>query len=450
MRVTAGISIVRISQNVKQPGSRIVTQFLRSPRTIIGEVAAIAFAGVLGAIIPQAGTASSVELARLHENGPLVSALIDILSLGHVFRSAWFLAFLFLATASLTIVVIEQFRRLSVTWSRRLGQEQFRHAPFHVEFERPPRLAAVELENGPRVAIRTHGRLGLAGSPLFHFGLLLVILAGALRALFAVDAVVDLMETETLPPTAAAWAAQSSGLLAGPFRLDAPLTLDAVQARRYDTGELRELSVRLSLDRPEGTGHEEMAINKVLQAPGGRLFMDSSFGPAALIEWQNIGGAPVREAVLMTGKGKGVYEGSSDGQWGVLAHLRARIDRLGNRPAVIEVRVVNGRALLFVGTVQVGGAVLLPDGRALAIHGAPFWVRLHGSRDRALWLAYTGFALAVIGAAIMFIIIKVDTCVSVHADGDREQVFVALRSQRFAPMFQERFRMLVREQGGQA
>jgi hypothetical protein len=100
--------------------------------------------------------------------------------------------------------------------------------------------------------------------------------------------------------------------------------------------------------------------------------------------------------------------------------------------------------------VRVGEAVSLPGGYVLKLSGAPFWARLRGSRDPALWLAYAGFTLTLIGAAIIFTIVKVDTCVTVTPAGERERVLVALRSQRFAPLFEERFQRLVREQGGQA
>ena len=52
-----------------------VKQFLRSPSVIIGEIAAVALAGALGASLPQAGSASAESLPRLPENGPLLKKL---------------------------------------------------------------------------------------------------------------------------------------------------------------------------------------------------------------------------------------------------------------------------------------------------------------------------------------------------------------------------------------
>jgi hypothetical protein len=332
---------------------------------------------------------------------------------------------------------------------------QFQRAPFRVEFERPARPAVAEAQAGRRVEVRSTRRLGLAGSPVFHVGLLLVIVAGALRALFAVEAVVDLIEGETLPPTAAAWTAQWPGVLAEPFQLDGPVRLDAVNATRYEAGDLQDLTVRVSLEQGSGLQAEEIGINREFRASGGRLFLGPDFGPAALLEWRESGRSLAREAVLLVSRGKGLYESATFGPGGVRAYLRAEVDRAGNWPTHLEVRVVPvaglGRSgLLFTGNMGVGQEVSLPGGQTLKLHGVPFWARLRGSRDPGLLLAYAGFVLVLAGATIIFAIVKVDTCVAVTPAGDRERVVVALRAQRFAPLFQERFARLVRDQGGPA
>lgn len=436
--------------NVVWPTLRGVKRVLRAPAVIISEIVAIALAGVLGASFPQAGTASIAELARLRDNPALVVTLIDFFSLDRIFQSGWFLALTIVASASLSIVVAEQLRRLRVMWLLNLTEAKFQKAPFRTEFDRPARLPSPGSEDERSIEIKTAGKLGLAGSPIFHSGILLVIVAGALRALFAVEAVVDLIEGETLPPTSEAWAAQWPGALAQPFRLEYPVTLDGVKATRYEAGDLRDLTVQLSVQQGKGIEKREVAVNRELHAPGGRLFLGSDFGPAAMMEWQKNGAEPIRHAALLTSRGKGVFESASFVEGLIRTHLRARVDSAGNHPTALEVRVVDvgSRALLFSGLVRVGEAVSLPGGEVLTLHGLPFWARLRGSRDPALWLAYVGFALALVGATIIFAIVKIDTCVAITPAGERERVFVALSAHRFAPLFHDRFQRLVREQGG--
>lgn len=387
-------------------------QLLRSPGVIVGEIASIALAGALGAAWPAA----------------------------RVFQSVWFPALALLAAASLAVVVVEQFRRLRVLWSLQPSAVQFESAPFHTEFERPARPA------GAQTRVWTERRIGLSGAAVLHAGLLLVIVAGVLRAWFAAEASVDLIEGETLPPTAAAWGAQWPGALAKPIQLSSPVTLGSLTMTRYGNGEIKSLLAQIRV----GDGQSELHVNRRLAQAGGSLFLGSDFGSAALVEWRREGADPVRQAALLASQGKGSFAGPSAGPDGLRAYLRADIGADGHHPAHLDVRVMQDRALLFAGLVPVGGSVALPGGRTLALQGAPFWVRLHASRDAALWMAYLGFALVMAGAAIVFTLVKVDACVIVTPLGDRERVFVALKPQRFPPLFAERFQRLAREQGAPA
>ena len=433
-----------LKPRMRQPLKR----FLRSPKVIVGELLALALTCTLGAAMPQDGTATAAELARLHDAGPLVTTLVRLFALDHIFRSGWFLLVTGLACASLAMIVSEQVNRLRSQWSQRLSEAHFRTAPFHKEFERDPVRSTTSIQfaaRGPRLQIWTERRIGLFGSPVFHIGLLLIILAGALRALFSTEAVVDLVEGETLPPTVTAWAGQQAGALGRPFQLDCPLTLDTVKAAHYRDGDLRELKVRLLLQRRQGRQAVELAVNHDLKTGGRRIFLGSDFGPVALLEWQSEGATPIREAALLAEKAGGDFEGASKGPNSLHAYLRTRVVAGGAHPESVEVRVMRDGALLFTGDTRPGQSVSLQSGEKLVLYGTPFWVRLRGSHDPALALAYLGFALVMVGAVLMFAIVKVDACILVTRMGERERIFVALKPQRFAPLFQERFDQLVRE-----
>ncbi|MEI7809882.1 MAG: hypothetical protein WCJ07_15495, partial [Verrucomicrobiota bacterium] len=256
--------------------------------------------------------------------------------------------------------------------------------------------------------------------------------AGGLRTLFATDATVDLIEGETLAPTAAAWSTQWPGLFAKPFQLDQPITLESINGSRYASGDLRELKANLS------TG--EIAVNHQLHVNGQKIYLAQEFGPTALLEWSG----NRREAALLTAAA-GKYAGESAGPGG----LRAYVSAAAERPANIEVRVMRGAGLLAASSLHVGETLKLPNGANLTLRGTPMWARLHGSHDAALWLAYLGMILTMLGATMIFTLIKLDWCVVITPLGATERVFIALKPQRFAPLFQERFEKLVREQSAQ-
>ncbi len=415
--------------------------FLISPATIVGDLAVITLLGSLGAALPQAGVAAAAEVGWLRQHGPFLSFLADHLALDHVFTSPPFLVALGFATVSLSIVVVEQIRRLAAQWKLTPTEGAFRGAPFRAEFTRPA--------SGAATTLRTRGRLGLAGSPLFHLGLLCVILAGALQALFGVSAVVDLYEGEVLPPAVEAWGAQWPGPLGSPFRLETPLRLVSVESTRYGGGDLRTLRLRLAEVTSNGDQMREMGINQDLPVPRGRLYADNQHGPAALVEWSLPAKPPQRTAILLEKKEAAAFGAYSQGPGHLRARIRVPMPGDGSRPGLAEVRVLDGPATLAEGPLRPGESLPLPGGGALKLHGLPYWARLHGNHDPAIGLAYLGFALALTGAALTYGITRVDELVAVTPEGEFERVVVALRPHRFAPLFRERFERLVRDHGGE-
>ena len=424
---------------------KALKRFFRSPAIIVGELLFITALGGLGAALPQAGVASAAEVAHLRSHGAFVTTLVDGLALDHVFTSPAFLIALGLATVSLSIVVVEQIRRLRAQWGLVPTEAHFRQAPFRREFTRPatPNAAA-------STHIRARGRLGMAGSPLFHTGLLCVILAGGLRALFGVEAVVDLYEGETLPATVEAWGAQWPGPLGQPFRLEAPLRLEAVESARFKTGELQDLRLKLVMEPAEGGQVRELGVNEEIRMSRGRLYVDAQHGPAALVEWSLPSAPPMRTAVLLEQKETRAFGAYAQGPEGYQARIRAVMPEEGQRPDSVQVRLSSGAAPLAETTLKPGESLPLPGGGLLKLHGLPYWARMHGNSDPALGLAYLGFGLALLGAALTYGVVKVDEFVSVTPEGEVERVIVALKPHRFAPLYQERFERLVREHGGEA
>lgn len=342
-------------------------RFLRSPAVITVELAVIAVAGVIGASFPQAGIAGSGALERLRELAPPVAAAGLALGLDHVFRSVWFLAAVGAMTISLLVVVTDQIRGL-------------------------PRTLA------------TRGFVA-AGSPILHVGLLLLILAGGVRVLFGSEAVVDLLEGETLPPTVSAWPVQRPGPLAAPIGLTQSVDLGGVNARRYPSGDLHSLSARLRLAESGGIARRDfdVPVNGYVTVAGTRLHVGRDYGPAALVEWRGVSNAVARMAVLLKNENGRWCEAVVEGHAGERAYLRAVNGSDGRRPAVVEVRVMRGDLLLYAGSARVGETIPLPGGDALSLHGLPYWVRLHASRDPSLGFMYAGLLLVAAGMLLLFL-----------------------------------------------
>ncbi len=415
------------------------TRVLRKPAVIVGELVALTLAGVLGATIPQSALTATGAVERPGTPEPLAS-MVSLLGLDRIFGSAWFLAIIVLVGCSLFLVWKDQWRRTWRLWKRPARGARLSGAPYRYEVEVPLSRPSPEA----RVRYRDSLRLGLWGSPVFHLGLLVLVVAGILRLLLGADAVVDLMVGETLPPSPSAYGAQWPGLLARPFSLRDRLMLRQLELDTYADGSLRQLVAHVVLGDQAGGKERTVAVNDPLSDGRHSLYLTSTYGPAALLA-TDLGGSRERHALLLYADPSGRYRGELQLSAGAnvvraLVYTRDRLD-----PMALEVRVLRGTALLTASQLAPGEAIRFPDGRVLQLRAITKWARFTAQRDISAPVAYAGFALACLGALLMYGLIRVESEVAWAPTPAGVRLTVAMRPQRFAPLFASRFEHLVAE-----
>lgn len=415
---------------------RALRRVLRAPRLIVANLIGLASLAAIGATVPQVGVATEVELHRFGTSHPDLAPLVHRLGMDEVFRGRLFLLLVVWAASSLCVVEIELWKRLFRAWREPLSERSFRLAPFRTELERPSRRAPVA-----RTRFTSSGRLSLLGTPLFHLGILLVVIAGILRALFGASAAVDLIEGETLAPTSA-FGAQWPGPLASPFSFLSPLSFDRLLVRLHPSGEPSQLTASVSLPAQGATRRATVAVNAPLKLPGGWMYQTTEFGPAALFEARGPWGVEQRALLLERSSGGGFAGSTQIGDLEV--RMRATAREASLPPRSFEARLLRGGALLFVGNLAPGSRIEYAKGERLDLLGARYWTRFRGARDDMVGLAYAGIILTVLGAIMMLAFIRVDTAVIVKPTDRGERVVVALRASRLAPLFAERFEALQR------
>lgn len=403
---------------------------LRRPALIVAEVVAIAAAAAVAASLPQEPEAEQIR--RFAEASPALARLTSALRLHSVLDSPWFLALVGLALISLALAQVDQWRHLFRVWRGPLDRESFARAPFRRE-----RPVAESRAPPPSSLFVRSGRLGLLGSPIFHLGLVVTALAGLLRLLYFADAGARLMEGETLPAGAASWQAQRAGPLAGPFELSSDLRLDEVRVSLYDNGDLNQISARVTLLGPQSSEAREMAINAPLEQGARSIYLLQDHGLAALFAHRTAAGEAPRMISLEPVERE--LRGGlrlPDGR-----EIRARAARADGRPEQIEVRVLRGPALVLVQAVSPGQELALGDDETLRLAGLAWWATLRATRDFSRPLFFAGVSLGILGIALLLGVVPVET--GVFVQGDR--LVVALKAQRFAPLYAERFEDLCRE-----
>lgn len=412
---------------------------LRSPRAVVLEVVAIAVAGLVSTLVPQAP--SLTERIRFASEWPVAGRIASALGLHHVFTTPGFLAVVLVILASLVVVLFDQARGIARDWRAGPGVRGFTAAPFHAEFTRPARGA------GASERIERSGRLGIAGSALFHLGLIVLVLAGLARLLLGADAGVELYEGETLRPDPSAFEAQWPGLAASPVAFRSPVTLRELAPRRYASLRLERLRADLQIGDGAAGRRARVEVNDPLDLDGARLYVTQDYGVAALYE---IVGGPAagRHASLLRQYADGEFVKAEVLPEGWTVRARCEPGAGDRRPRAAEVRVLRRGGLLASGTLAPGDALALPDGGRLVLNDLRWWARFDGARDPSAVPAYVGLAVVVLGAILVFGVIPVDVLVRVEPDGELERVTVALRAGRLAPLFAERFAALVAREGG--
>jgi cytochrome c biogenesis protein ResB len=409
---------------------------LRSRSIIIAELLLVAAAGVILTLVPQEGDTETTPGRPLP---PLVARFSSLLALDHVLSSVWFSTLVALCSVTLGLVLWDQWRRVARVWGEQLTASHFHGAPFTSEFVSPGGA-------GPdRAEFRISGNVGILGTPIFHSGLMCVMVAGLLRVLFGQDAQVDLVEGEELPMDAQAYGAQWGGLFATPFVLTTPLRFDALQPSRYKgTGNLESLSATVTLGESRAA---TVAVNTPLDVGWERVYLTAIHGPVALLEHKGPEGEARGAAMMKDGDEQWVYTGQAR-----LEHtleVRTRVDlRQGSElPQQVEVRVMRRGGLVFAGMLTAGVVTEIAPGETLTLHGVRWWARFNGSRDKGTWLAYLGFVLSILGAMLMFGVSRVDTYTRVTTREDGQHVLLSMKPHRFAPIYADRFEELKKKLG---
>ena len=410
-----------------------IQRWLRAPVTITGEVLGAVFVGVVRATVPQAADAEA--WGRFAAEQPALARVVRATWLDRIVVSPWAVAAFGLSALSLWIVFLEVARRAARRWRTLPTERSFASAPFSELIER----SAQATPTSGTTEVR--GRLGLLGVPLLHAGLLLLIVAGLVRALLGADATSWVLQGETLAAGPGSVQATETGFLAPPFSLAEPVRLDAIDLVLRADGTVDRESARLSIGDPPRP--VPIAINEAVDVGRGRLYLTQRHGFGVLVEG-GTDGSEEKRAILLSSDGD-LFTGQDvlrDGT-SVRVRLRSLPDRPSS-PVEMDVRVLRGPALLHAGPVGAEGEILWPGGR-LKIHGMVPWVEIRMSEDPSTPIAWLGIGLLLLGVTLFALVTPADVMIAPvpGTSSGVERVRVAMRPHRFAALHQDAFEALV-------
>ena len=410
-----------------------MVRFLRNPRLIVGEVGLLVALFFVSTIVPSVGEEGAVPGRPEGGAATPFARISDALGLDHLFTSPVFLFLVVLAMASLTVVLKDQ---LAKAWRLRGGASRAAGpsgAPYRREEFFPGEIAAEAFPTG----VRIRGAAGVWGSPLFHLGILLIVLAGILRALFGADAVVDLLAGETLLPRSDPYGKQWPGLLARPFAFPVPVRLEELHVTRYPSGETRWAEGTLRLGEGPASSVVPIAVNGPVTRAYHTLYLRTTGGAAVLVDVQH-GSGGERHAILLRETGRGA-EGTARLGDGTLLRATSNGGGIGWIPERIDVRALRSGALAGVAQLGRAEALTLPDGTRVVVAEIVPWAQFSGRRDVATPVVYIGFLFVCMGGLLMMAVVRVESGTATETVRGGVKLTVWMRPQRFVPLFAQAF-----------
>ncbi len=422
------------SQGRASQAWRSAVALLRRPVLILSAVGSLAVGAGLAASVPQVPDAEAIE--RFRTGWPRLAPLAGALGLHEVTTSWWFLAIVALAFVSLLAVQVEQWRRVGRTFGAAPLLASLAAAPLRLE------LPLAGCRRVPEAPLLTRsGRLGLLGSPIFHLGLLVAVAFAPVRLLWFRDAMVRVAEGQVLGTGPEVFPAQRGGRLSAPFALPQPLQIREIRPTLYPNSSLLQVEASVALGEGEAAPVRDLAINTPLDVGAGRtLYITSSYGAVVQCRVISAAGEVERQVVLHPAgdEVRGRFK-TDDGR-----EVRLQGDARGGRPQGLHVRALKDGGLLGYGLAGTGDEVEIGEGERLRLEGFSWTVDLKGAQDPSRLGFFAGVSLVIAGVVLMFTVVPVDT--GVFVQGDR--LVLAVRPQRFAPLYTERLEQLRKEWQG--
>ncbi len=249
-------------------------RLLASPDLALALIGGLVLAAIAGGTLPQSSRLSPQELDAWHQAWPVASLWLERLGLADVYASTGYSMLCVALVVNLLAGTVAHVAYLSA-WFR--GETPTRTLSLS---SLPPTLASLQ-DAGPSGQHR--GGWGLVGLPLFHAGIVIIILAAAAHASQRLGAHFELAEGEVLSEAKGKLLLDRDTHLPD-GELGFRLRLDELRVE-MEGGRYLELQARLSLQQAGGPLQQQtLAMNHPARIGGYQIYLDKNVGQTALFE----------------------------------------------------------------------------------------------------------------------------------------------------------------------
>lgn len=368
-------------------------RLLASPNLALALIGGLTLAALVGGTLPQSARLSPQELDAWHQAWPLLSPWLERFGLADVYASTGFLALYVTLVVNLAAGMVFHVVWL-LAWFR--GKTPARTQIFS---SLPPALRTLPDAgpNGQRL-----GSWGLAGMPLLHAGVVIIIVAAVVNSSDRLGAHFELAEGEMLSQVKGKLLLERGSRQPGE-ELGFRLRLDKLRVE-MEGGRYRELQARLSLQEADGPLRlETLAVNHPLRIGSYLIYLDKNVGQTALFE-RTLPDGQRRNLLInfMVAKES----------WGKNAPLaRDEVMMFEDHPVNFRMALTPGKEPRFQlmaerrGKPIFEGALVPGEVADLGVYQLKFigtapWAGLYLASGEALKWVFAGFILALTGFAL--------------------------------------------------
>lgn len=367
-------------------------------------IGALTLAAMAGGTLPQLRRLSPAQLDRFQNEWPVMWQVMDWTGLSAVFSSAWFYALCWLLAANLAAGTAQHLWRIG-RWRQGRVAPSVRLAG---EGPLPERVARHFASAGDGEAIVGHGILGLFGLPLFHIGILTIVVAGTLSASVQFSTRFEMGQGEVYSGGGA-----SKGVAEGAdFDIDPEsgyaFRLDEAHVEVRDE-RIRELQAYFTIrERGQPPRQEQLLVNHPLRIVGQSLYLDKKFGYTAAFD-RLLSDGTVRRLHI--------HFEVPRAEWGKNTPLKRRdMVALGDAPLFWHMSFTPGEAPRFALQVTRDGAVVYdgvlgPGEEAdlgsyrIKFLGALPWIGLFMVADWAVRMVFVGYVVTLVGFLLHLLVL---------------------------------------------
>lgn len=252
------------------------------------------------------------------------------------------------------------------------------------------------------------GVLPRCGALILHTGLLMLILAGLWAYAFEARGFLQLMEGETFSGSEPELLQVEKGRLAGSFNAPFRLTLNSLAHDYWANGEPRDFASLLLVEDSDGAREERLAFNSPLNLSGISVFQSPHYGYSVTVGLKRPAGEEVFTHFLLDRPGSAKLPATGGSDFPTTAfqvNLSLKPDPAGGsfflKDPLVEAVVTEGGIVAYKGPLSAAAGTRFSGGE-LRLADLRYWSGISLSRGRAAWIAYLGFALCILGAALIY------------------------------------------------